>query len=158
MSAVMSRVESFCRRFGVQAPIWLAPMAGATPPALTIAVADGGGLGACGALLMGPTERHAWAETVRARTNAPFQMNLWIPDPPTARDRSHEARVREFLERWGPPVPSSCGDDVPRDFAEQCEGLLAARPAIASSIMGLFPTQTAGALKAAGIGWAATVT
>ena len=158
MSALLSRCESFCARIGIETPILLAPMAGATPPALSIAVAEAGGLGACGALLMGPAEMRTWAEAVRARTSAPFQMNLWIPDPPPTRDRTHEARVREFLERWGPAVTASCGDEVPRDFAEQCEGLLAVRPAIASSIMGLFPPDVVAAFKAAGLMWAATVT
>lgn len=158
MSTLWSRCESFGARIGIEVPIWLAPMAGACPPALSIAVAAGGGLGACGALPMGPAELRAWADAVRARTSAPFQINLWIPDPPPARDRAHEALVRKFLERWGPAVPESCADEVPRDFAEQCEGLLAARPAIASSIMGLYPAHIVRALKAAGILWAATVT
>ena len=49
------------------------------------------------------------------------------------------ARVREFLARWGPPVRSDAGDALPPDFASQCEALLDIRPAVASSIMGLFP-------------------
>jgi nitronate monooxygenase len=158
MSTSLSRCEQLCRRIGVEAPIWLAPMAGATPPALAIAVAEGGGVGACGALLMDPAQMHAWAETVRARTSAPFQMNLWVPDPAPARDHAHEARVREFLEHWGPPVSASCADERPHDFAEQCAGLIEVRPAIASSIMGLFPPHTVAALKSAGIAWSANVT
>ncbi|MGH8219492.1 MAG: NAD(P)H-dependent flavin oxidoreductase [Steroidobacteraceae bacterium] len=156
--APLNRVESLCRRFGVQAPIWLAPMAGASPPSLSIAISEGGGLAACGALLMGPAEMRAWADNVRARTSAAFQMNLWVPDPSPARDRAHEDRLRVFLERWGPAVSASSGDEVPRDFAEQCEGLLEVRPAIASSIMGLFPPRVVAALKSAGITWSATVT
>ena len=39
--------ETFCTRFGLRRPILLAPMAGACPPALSIAVANAGGLGAC---------------------------------------------------------------------------------------------------------------
>lgn len=158
MRTLFARCESLCRRLGSDTPIWLAPMAGACPPELSIAVAEGGGVGGCGALLMGPAEMRAWAEAVREDTSAPFQMNLWIPDPAPARDRAHEARVREFLERWGPSVAASCADEVPRDFNEQCEGLLAVRPAIASSIMGLYPPHIVAALKAAGITWAATVT
>ena len=49
---VFDRTDMFCRHFGLQVPILLAPMAGACPPELSIAVAKAGGLGACGALLM----------------------------------------------------------------------------------------------------------
>ena len=79
-------------------PIMLAPMAGASAPALSIAVANAGGLGACGAVLMQPGEITAWAGEVRSHTRGPFQINLWIPDPEPVRDESREARVR----RWNP--------------------------------------------------------
>ena len=42
------RAEAFCARFGLRAPILMAPMAGACPPALAAAVANGGGMGAKG--------------------------------------------------------------------------------------------------------------
>jgi nitronate monooxygenase len=77
----LTRIDSFCRRFGLRAPILLAPMAGACPPSLSVAVANAGGMGGCGALLMQPPEIRAWAEEFRAGSNGGFQMNLWIPDP-----------------------------------------------------------------------------
>ena len=70
MSAIDVRVDSFCRRFGLELPILLAPMAGASAPALSIAVMQAGGLGACGALLMQPDEIAAWADEVRAKGSA----------------------------------------------------------------------------------------
>src|ERR1700744_2270450 len=102
---IFARSQAFCERFGLQLPILLAPMAGVSPPALSIAVAGAGGLGACGALLMQPAAILAWGGEVGAGTSGPFQFNLWIPDPPPARDAVHEARVREFLAQWGPAVP-----------------------------------------------------
>ena len=51
---VLAAAEAFCAAYGLRAPILLAPMAGACPPSLSIAVARAGGLGACGALLMQP--------------------------------------------------------------------------------------------------------
>ncbi len=158
MSEVRNRSAAFCQRFRLDLPILLAPMAGACPPALSIAVAQAGGAGACGALLMQPAEIAAWADAVRAQTDRPFQVNLWLPDPMPARDAAHEAHVREFLGKWGPPVPPAAGDALPLDFAVQCEALLAARPAIASSIMGLYAPEFVARLKAAGIAWFATVT
>ena len=153
-----NRTDVFCRRFGLDVPILLAPMAGACPPSLSIAVANAGGLGACGALLMQPDEIKAWAETVRAGTNGGFQMNLWIPDPPPVRDPAHEAAVRAFLGQWGPPVPPDAADAAPPDFAAQCEAILAAGPAIVSSIMGVYPPDVVAKLKQRGIAWFATVT
>jgi nitronate monooxygenase len=155
----LNRSETFCRRFGLRVPILLAPMAGACPPGLSIAVAQAGGLGACGALLMQPAEITQWAATFRAATNGALQMNLWIPDPPPVRDSAHEARVRNFLGDWGPEVPEEAADaaTVP-DFAAQCEALLTAGPAIISSIMGVYPADFVAKLKQRGIAWFATVT
>src|SRR5258706_14035461 len=116
----LARAQAFCDRFGLRVPILLAPMAGASAPDLSVAVANAGGLGACGTLLMKPAEIAQWAATVRAGTNGGFNLNIWIPDPPAVRDRTREAAVRGFLGHWGPPVPEHAGDGALPDFAAQC--------------------------------------
>jgi nitronate monooxygenase len=153
----LARADSFCRRFGLRRPVLLAPMAGASSPALSAAVANAGGLGACGALLMSPAAISNWAAALRATSNGPFQINLWIPDPPPQRDPAHEAALRSFLEQWGPKVPEAAGDATPPDFAAQCEALLEVAPPIVSSIMGLFPPDFVARLKQRGISWWANV-
>ena len=158
MSAITSRAESFCSRFGLRVPILLAPMAGACPPSLSIAVASAGGLGACGVLLMKPDEITAWANDVRTSSNGAFQLNVWIPDPAPRRDAEHEGRVRAFLGQWGPLVPPEAADAALPDFAAQCEAMLAAGPRIISSIMGLYPPAFVARLKARNIAWFANVT
>src|SRR5581483_4399354 len=157
MSSLFARAEMFCRRFGLRVPILLAPMAGASAPPLSIAVAEAGGLGACGALLMPPSEILAWAEEVRAHTTGTVQLNLWLPDPPPMRDAAHEARVRAFLAQWGPTVPPEAGDARPPDFAAQCRALLDARAPIVSSVMGLFPPEFVTELKKRGGAWFANI-
>src|SRR5712671_1593144 len=157
MSPVTERIEQFCARHNLRVPILLAPMAGVPSPALSIAVATAGGLGSCGALLMKPDEIAAWADEVRRNTNGAFQLNLWIPDPPPRRDAAHEARVRAFLGNWGPAVPPEAADAAPLDFAAQCEALLAAGPAIVSSVMGLYPPDFVARIKARGIAWFANI-
>jgi nitronate monooxygenase len=157
MSPTLDRTAAFCRRFGLQVPILLAPMAGASSPSLSIAIANAGGLGSCGALLMQPDEIIAWTAEVRANSNGAFNLNLWIPDPPPARDAAHEERVREFLAGWGPDVPPEAGDAKPPDFAAQCEALLAANPPIVSSVMGLYPPEFVAKLKQRGVSWFANI-
>jgi nitronate monooxygenase len=153
MGHTADRANTFCARFGLRVPILLAPMAGASAPPLSIAVANAGSLGACGALPMQPAEITAWAEAVRAGSNGAFQLNLWIPDPEPQRDAAHEARLREFLAQWGPPVSRDAGDAVPPDFAAQCDAMLAVGPPIISSIMGLYPPAFVAELKRRGISW-----
>ncbi len=157
MSVTTTRVESFCTRFGLRVPILLAPMAGASAPSLSIAVANAGGLGSCGVLLMQPAEIAAWASEVRTDSNGAFQLNIWIPDPAPHRDPTHEARVRQFLGGWGPAVPPDAGDAALPDFAAQSEAMLAAGPPIVSSVMGLYPPDFVARLKERRIAWFANV-
>ena len=63
-----ARAEAFTGALGIRLPILLAPMAGASPPSLSIAVANAGGLGACGALMMKPDEIRAWSAEFREKS------------------------------------------------------------------------------------------
>ena len=154
----LDRAMTFCARFGLEHPILMAPMAGASPASLAIAVANAGGMGAMGALVTPPAGIRDWVQEFRAESRGPFQLNLWIPDPPPLRDSDAEARVRAFLAGWGPPVPSGAGDIVLQNFHAQCETLLEVTPTAVSSIMGIFPQAFVTRLKERGIAWLATAT
>lgn len=158
MHTALVRAEAFAAAYGLRLPILMAPMAGACPAALAIAVSTAGGMGACGALMMQPDAIRDWGRAARSGGNGAFQMNLWIPDPPPVRDAVAEARVRAFLGQWGPPVPPEAADVTPIDFSSQCEALLDVGPTVVSSIMGRYPPEFVAALKTRGIRWWATVT
>src|SRR5580704_18880249 len=111
------RAAGFCRCFGLRVPILQAPMAGAFPASLASAVANAGGMGGLGALTTPPDGIADWVREFRDQSNGGFQINLWIPDPPPVRDPEHERKVREFLGKWGPPVPAEAGNALPLDFA-----------------------------------------
>ena len=157
MSSILGRAKDFCDRFGLRAPILLAPMAGASAPSLSVAVCNAGGLGACGVLLMQPEEIRSWAREVRSNSNGAFQLNVWIPDPKPSRDPNHEAQVREFLGQWGPAVPAEAGDAVPPNFDEQCDAMLEIAPPILSSVMGLYPAPFVKRMKERRIAWFAII-
>lgn len=158
MSKPLNRAQVFCRRFGLQAPVFLAPMAGACPTQLSVEVANAGGAGACAALLMTPNEILNWAREFRAKSSGPFQINNWIPGAPPVRDPRRETEIRSFLSAWGPAVPENAGDLKTPDFALQTEAMLSAKPPILSSVMGLFSTVYIEQIKKAGISWFAAVT
>lgn len=161
MNTSLNRVNQFMNRYGLRLPVLMAPMAGACPPGLARSVAQAGGMGASGALLDTPDAIERWVHGFRdgASQDLPLQLNLWIPDPAPLRDHDHEAVVRSFLGQWGPMV----SEDAYRDgagpvFGEQVDALIAARPTVVSSIMGLYPPAVVDRLKAAGIAWFACVT
>ena len=152
------RARAFCDAYGLSVPILLAPMAGACPVGLSIAVATAGAMGAMGALLSPRKGIADWVAEFRSNSSGVFQLNTWIPDPAPLRDTDHEARVREFLAQWGPAVLASAGDVTRPSIEEHCEAFLEARPRVVSSIMGVFTPDVVRRFKENGIAWFATAT
>lgn len=149
---------AFCAAYGIDVPILLAPMAGACPASLSIAVANAGGMGAMGALITPPAGIREWVNEFRAGSGGVFQLNTWVPDPPAVRDPEAERQVRAFMSAWGPEVPEHAGDVTMPDFGAQCDMFADLKPRVVSSIMGLYPPEMTLRLRASGIAWFATVT
>jgi nitronate monooxygenase len=82
------------------------------------------------------------------------QLNVWIPDVPDD-DPARIDAAAAFLRRFG-----ELGEPMPPDpdFEQQCEAMLAARPAVVSSIMGLFEPDYVRRLHERGIAWFACAT
>ncbi len=77
--------KQLTEKLGVRYPIIQAPMAGgATTPALVAAVSNAGGLGSLGAGYMTPADIRVAIKEIRARTNKPFAVNLFIPEAHSA--------------------------------------------------------------------------
>lgn len=151
---VRERVDGFCARYGLRVPILAAPMAGACPPELAIAVAQAGGMGAAGVVLDGPEQIAEWMRRFRDGSDGPVQLNIWIPDPPHD-DPDRTAAAARFLAGMAEPGPEPPSGP---DFAEQCEAMLAARPTIVSSIMGRFDAGFVQRVHDGGIAWFAVAT
>ena len=157
---VKARIENFCHSVGIDIPILLAPMAGACPTLLSAEIAKAGGMGACGALLLEPQSIFNWADDFHSKVGkaAPYQINLWIPDPDPSRDPHNETFMREFLNGWGPTLSNQDGESTSPNFNAQCETILETAPTAVSSIMGLYPEVFVKKLKQKNIKWFATVT
>jgi len=153
-----SRADAFCARYGLRVPILLAPMAGACPVALSVAVANAGGMGALAALVTPLPGIREWVSAFRTQSAGALQLNTWMPDPPPPRDAAAEARIREFLSSWGVDVPAAAGDARPPDVHEQLDAFVELAPRVVSTIMGLLPDAHVTRLKDRGIDWFATAT
>jgi len=151
---VRERVRAFCERFGLRCPIVQAPMAGACPPELAVAVAEAGGMGASGVLLDAPERITEWVRQFRAGSMGALQLNIWIPDS-FREDRDRAEAAAEFLGRFG--APGDPGGAVPV-FAAQCEAMLEAGPTVVSSIMGVFEPDFVRRLHERDIAWFACAT
>ncbi|MEU8272132.1 nitronate monooxygenase [Sphaerisporangium sp. NPDC049002] len=96
-------------------PIVQAPMAGGpSTPELAAAVSAAGGLGFLAAGYDPAESLRAGIRAVRARTDAPFGVNLFVPSSeradPAAVD-AYAARLRGEAERYGVPLGTPADDD-----------------------------------------------
>jgi len=120
----MSLHTRICDLFGIEVPIVLAGMGGASTPALAAAVSNAGGLGILGAAACSPDELREWIRKTRSLTDKPFGVDTLLPasvrreayktgSGPSPQERLPEllAFAREFMEKEGleapPPPPGS---------------------------------------------------
>lgn len=143
-------------------PIIQAPMLSATTDAIVLAVARAGGLGSLAAAGMTPTALTQAVKTIRAATDAPFAVNLFVLDPASPDAETVKAAMellRPWREQFGLPAQS-----IPNQWAEpflpQFAALVEAAPPAASFTFGCLTREQVTALKSRGtfvIGTATTV-
>lgn len=149
---------------GIAHPVVQGPFGGGLSAVdLTVAVSEAGGLGSFGAHILEPAEITTLVEDLRRRTDAPFAINLWVPQPgeeirPSAADwSSHLDRVRPYLQELGLTEPDLEADPIP-DFGAQVDALLQASPPVISFVMGIPSADILVAARSAGVRTIATAT
>jgi nitronate monooxygenase len=113
-SAFMTLKTRVTQAIKIQHPVVQAPMAGGpTTPELVAAVSNAGGLGSLGAAYLSPNTLREQVWEIRRRTEAPFNVNLFVPSPfeadPERIERSDKLLepYREELGIQAPETPSS---------------------------------------------------
>jgi len=137
---------------GLAIPIVQAPMAGATFDAMAVAVSRAGALGSLPATGVAPDEIGPAIEAMRAKTDAPFNVNLLMAPPL----RPEPAEIDAALARLVPWY-AELGLDPPDhpnryayDFDAQLEALARAAPPVASFSFSILTGAQVDALHAAG--------
>lgn len=142
-------------------PVWMAPMAGeAASAALVAAVCAGGGFGQLGAAYLTPQRIGEVAADIRARTDRPFGINLFCPQPwapDAAAMAAYLARLAVWHAELGLPAPAQ-PLRFEEDFEAQLAATVAARPAVISFVMGDPGAARVAALQAQGFKIVGTAT
>ncbi len=148
---------------GLGLPIIQAPMAGTSTPALAAAVCNNGGLGSIAVGAGTAASAREAIDAVRALTNRPFNVNLFV-HAPARRDPAKEQAWVEALDPlfalYGARPPEML-NEIYRSFADD-DAMLAtmaeARPAVVSFHFGLPDARRIATLKQAGCLLLATAT
>jgi nitronate monooxygenase len=129
---------------GIEYPIMQGPFGGNySTPQLAAAVSNAGGLGAYGAYTLSPGEIAEACKKIRALTDKPFNLNLWVSDSDAVdgmvTDRQYEEAVKLFkpyFDEAGIPLPGKPGLFASR-FENQVVTVLDIRPVVFSFVFGI---------------------
>ena len=143
-------------------PIIQAPMVGATLDEITVAVSEAGGLGTLAAGALPPADIKPTIDAIRARTGAPFGVNLLMAakaNPAPGEVDAALARLAPWYAELGLALPEIPNQFAP-DFDAQFDALVAAAPPMASFTFSILAPAQVKRLQAAGtyvVGTATTV-
>lgn len=145
-----------CDRIGIRLPIIQAPMAGgATTPDLVAAVCEAGALGSFGFAYTQPETMQRDVQAARARTNAPFNLNLFAAPVPGAiapqAQRGAIEAVASYYAELGLSAPQPVEPPFAPDHAAQFAVVEAVRPPVFTFHLGELPERQVKHLKALGI-------
>jgi nitronate monooxygenase len=141
------------KTLGLRIPLIVAPMAaGPSTVALVAESSRAGALGSIGAAYSTPAAIEEFAASVRARTDKPFAINLFLPHPPPAiSSRELEKAIgasANYRTELGLPEPKLV-PPYEEDFSAQFEAVLRIKPAVLSTVFGLLDAQYLQAAKRA---------
>ena len=124
-------------------PIIQGPFGGVPTVQLAAAVGKAGGLGSYGCYTNSPDEITRIAADIRALTDKPFMLNLWVSVNDPGGDRLDPDRFEAAWKIFA-PLYAELGVDKPRPperlvhgFDAQVDALIEARPAVFSFIFGI---------------------
>jgi nitronate monooxygenase len=129
---------------GIRYPILLGPMGGGfSTPELLAAVSNAGGLGSLGAYTLTPGEILEAGKIIKAKTDKPYNINLWVSDVderlvnyPMASLEKVKALFKPYFDELSIPLPE-LDIHIPSKFAEQVKAVFELRPAVFSFIFGI---------------------
>lgn len=144
---------------GIEHPVVQGPFGGGlSSVALAAAVSEGGGLGSYGAHILSPDAITDLVAELKAATDRPFAVNLWVPlegeaqlRPDAAELARHTQRLRPYYDELGLTAPSAEDVSARPDFDDQVDVLLAADPPAISFVMGIPPQRVIDEARARGI-------
>ncbi|WP_447943509.1 NAD(P)H-dependent flavin oxidoreductase [Microbacterium aurum] len=147
---------------GIDRPIVLGPFGGLSSVALTAAVSTAGGLGSYGLYGYDGARIRDTIASLRAATDRPFAVNLWLPAgdevTPDAVDlRPARAALAQVFAELGAEVPEPPERFLP-DIAEQLDAVLDGRPAALSLVYGVPSPDLVDAARRRGIAVIGTAT
>ncbi|PXY46415.1 NAD(P)H-dependent flavin oxidoreductase [Flavobacterium hydrophilum] len=131
---------------GIQYPILQGPFGGnLSTVELTAAVSNAGGLGGYGAYTMSPQEIFETDKQIKAATNKPYNLNLWVADHDIAKsgltdEQFNKAKelFKPYFDEVGIPLPEKPAPFQSR-FENQLEVILRVRPKVFSFMFGVLP-------------------
>lgn len=156
-------MNPFVRRIGIDLPIVQAPMAGVSTPEMAAAVSNAGGLGSIAVGVVDAEAARQMIAAVRAKTDRPFNVNVFCHRPATAdaaREAAWLARLAPEFARYGAKPPARLTEVYQSFLTDDAKlaVLVAERPAVVSFHFGLPSRERIEALRAAGIVLLATAT
>ncbi|WP_417459828.1 NAD(P)H-dependent flavin oxidoreductase [Kordiimonas sp.] len=148
----------FTEAVGIQYPIIQGPFGGGfSSTELVAAVSNAGGLGSFGAHNLSADEILSVTQQIRATTDKPFALNLWVSVVDEGGEGLDEAGYQSAVEFFQPYYDElgMQAPGMPKDHVEQyeaqVEALIAARPAVFSFVFGIPSAEVLARCRIAGI-------
>lgn len=136
--------STFVNRLGMALPVIQGPFGGGLSTVrLAATVSNAGGMGSFGAHLLEPDEIIRTTEAIRAETQGPFVINLWVD---SANVKSGETDAETFVRaatelapfyQKNHITPPEYVSGTPIHFERQVEAILRARPPVFSFVFGI---------------------
>ena len=136
--------SELCTQLGLKYPLVQGPFGGGLSSVrLAATVSNNGGLGSFGAHHLSGADIYQTIRELRASTNQPFNINLWVSDHDEGGLSSTAAEFDQNLQRFQ-SLYASYGVNAPAKpesftyrFDDQIQAVLDARPAVLSVVYGI---------------------